>query len=38
MNKTEIRRPDISTTRGATEGNGPELCVQDRVHKAINEE
>lgn len=38
MNNTEIRRPVIGITMGDPAGNGPELCVQALLHKAIYEE
>ena len=38
MNNTEIRRPVFGITMGDPAGNGPELCVQDLLHKAIYEE
>lgn len=37
MNNTEIRRPVIGITMGDPAGNGPELCVQALLHKAIYE-
>lgn len=38
MNNTEIRRSVIGITMGDPAGNGPELCVQALLHKAIYEE